>query len=78
MANDFSFLIAYNSLPANKQTNFTKELQSALNMSYAGVRKRMRGMVEPRMSEMRKIEALFKKYGIKEVWDNDNEFLYNQ
>lgn len=46
-----------------------EELMAALNVkTRAAFLNRMKGEVEPKISEAKAIEDVFAKYGIKEVW----------
>ena len=46
-----------------------KELMDAFNVTTrAAWGKRLKGEVEPKISEARAVESIFAKYGIKDVW----------
>ena len=68
MFNKNSFKHAYNSLPANKMREFREKMKTALNIQDYAFYARMRGEVEPKVSEAQIIEALFAEYGILDIW----------
>lgn len=66
-----SFLKGYNQVQRKDMVAVRTEIMSVLNFKdrqafYA----RLHGKVEPRVSEAEAIEAVFKKYGITEIWGN--------
>ena len=65
----YSFRRAYESLPHGKVNQVRQELMEVLGVGTVGLYRRIRGEIEPRISEAKAIEKVFQKYGIKKVWD---------
>lgn len=65
----FSFKKGYYSLPARELNDVRAEICNALNVRSRQVWwNRLAGNVEPKISEAKKIEEIFLKHGIKDVW----------
>lgn len=65
----FSFEKGYVQLSIQQRKEVKKEVMDSLNLkSRRGWSDRLRGIVEPKISEYRKIESIFKKRGIKDIW----------
>ena len=65
----FSFRKAWGQVPKNKAEEVRKRIMDALGMKTRNTFYiRMRGEIEPKVSEAEAIEAIFKDYGITEVW----------
>jgi len=69
--NTYSFKPAYESLPANKQNEVRLKIMEALQLSLTAFYSRMRGDVEPKVSEAKSIETIFTEYGIDKVWTDN-------
>lgn len=68
----FSFNKGWSQVKNGDIQRCREELMAALNVkTRAAFLKRMKGEVEPRISEAKAIEDVFAKYGIKEVWGID-------
>ena len=67
--NEFSFVRGYNQVQKKDLTNVRVDIMNALGIT---ARQnwyfRLRGTIEPRVSEAKAIEAVFEKYGITDVW----------
>ena len=67
--NPFSFRNGLDQVPSGLLRKVKEELMQALNIqTRAGFLTRVRGEVEPKVSEAKSIEAIFKQYGITKVW----------
>lgn len=64
----YSFKKGWNQVPNEKLTEVREKLMEALDINRANFYKRMRGDVEPKVSEAAAIELVFKQYGITEIW----------
>jgi len=69
--NPYSFKTAYESLPANKQSEVRQKIMDTFNLKLTSFYRWMRGEPEPRLSEADTIAAIFAEYGIKKVWNNN-------
>jgi hypothetical protein len=68
--NNYSFRNAYESLPANKQSEVRQKIMDTFGWRLTSFYRRMKGNPEPRMSEAFTIETIFADYGITDVWNN--------
>lgn len=67
----FSFLKGWGQVTQNDSKQVKTEIMTALKINTrAGWGQRLRGDVEPRVSEAKAIEVIFAKYKITEVWGN--------
>jgi hypothetical protein len=65
----FSFKKGFSQLTIRDVKSARKELMEALGIgTRAGFLKRLKGEVEPKASEVEKIEEVFDRYGIHDVW----------
>lgn len=64
----YSFRKGWKQLPEGKQKDFKKELVTRLDISESTFYPRLRGEVEPKISEYHIIENLFLEYNVKEIW----------
>lgn len=64
----YSFRKGYNQVPAGKQGEVRSAIIRSLGIAQSAFYSRLRGEVEPKVSEYRAIEAIFKKYGITDIW----------
>jgi hypothetical protein len=65
----YSFRFAYDSLPKMKQAEVREKLRKVLGVKgNVSVYLRISGEIEPKASEAKAIEQLFKSYGIKITW----------
>lgn len=65
----FSFKKGFSQVRQKDVANVKHEIMSALGITTRmGWSNRIRGIVEPKISEAKAIEETFAKYGIKEVW----------
>ena len=66
---NFSFQQGFSQVMQKDVANVRAEIMTALDIttrsSWAA---RLNGTVEPKVSEAQQIEAIFAKYGIKDVW----------
>ena len=66
---EFSFLKGYNQVQKKDLINVRVDIMNALGLT---ARQnwyfRLRGSIEPRVSEARKIEEVFEKYGVTDIW----------
>ncbi len=66
---DFSFKKGWSQVKNGDVRECRKQLMYALNITTrAAFLNRLKGHIEPKMSEVSAIEAVFAQYGIKEVW----------
>lgn len=66
---EFSFLRGWGQVTQNDSKLVKTEIMNALKINTrAGWGQRLRGDVEPRVSEAKAIEYIFKKRGITKVW----------
>lgn len=66
---EFSFLKGWNQLRQMDVDAVKEEIMNALGITTApNFYRRLRGEVEPRVTEHQAIENVFKKYGITEIW----------
>ena len=63
-----SFKPGWEQLTKKQAVLVRNEIMEILNLTYDGFYKRMRGEVEPKVSEAVAIENVFKKYGITNIW----------
>lgn len=67
--NSYSFKKGLNNTPVRYVRQVRKELMEVLGIgSRTGFLKRLKGEVEPKASEVEKIEEVFDRYGIHDVW----------
>lgn len=65
----FSFLKGFNQVKRKDIAKVKRELMETLQITTRPAwDSRLKGKVEPRVSEAEAIESVFSKYGIKEVW----------
>jgi hypothetical protein len=65
----FPFKKGYDKVPGGMQPELKVELMKGLNIkTRAAWLKRLRGEVEPTVSEAQLIEKIFRKHGITDVW----------
>lgn len=65
----FSFQRGWNQLKVVDAPTAKLKIMSALNLeTRAGFLYRLKGKCEPTVTEAQAIEAIFKDYGIKDVW----------
>jgi hypothetical protein len=66
---EFAFKRGMNQVKKKHLIKIRKDIMMALNLSTnSAFYKRMRGEVEPKISEARKICNIFENYGINEIW----------
>lgn len=66
---NFSFLKGWSQVKNGDLAECRDKLMAALNITTrAAWGKRLKGDVEPKISEARAVESVFAEYGIKEVW----------
>lgn len=67
--NRFSFRKGWSQLPKNKTAEVRELIMEALQLKTRNTFYiRMRGEIEPKVSEAESIEAIFKDHGITDVW----------
>lgn len=67
--NNFSFQKGWSQVKNKDTVNVRKEIMKALNIkSKSTFYDRLKGIIEPKVSEAKAIEAIFSDHGIKEVW----------
>lgn len=67
----FSFLRGFNQVPVSCASKVKEEILQALKLNNrVSWYQRLYGNVEPKMTEAKAIEDIFKKYEITEVWGN--------
>ena len=67
--NQFSFQKGFDQVPHGKVKQVKDELMKSLKISSRpSWLARLRGDVEPKISEVKAIEGVFAKYGIKDIW----------
>jgi hypothetical protein len=62
--NRFSFKDAYESLPSKYKIEVRERIKNALTIKNNSFYARMRGDVDPRLSEVDTITSIFREYGI--------------
>lgn len=66
---NFAFQLGMSQVRLCDNQRIRKELMEALNVkTRAAFLNRMKGDVEPKVSEYKAVEDIFAKYGIKKVW----------
>ena len=66
---NFSFQLGWSQVMNGDIPKIRKELMNALGVkTRAAFLNRMKGDVEPKVSEAKVIEEIFAKYGVKNVW----------
>lgn len=69
--NKYSFKLGYEQLRRKDVKEVRERIMSALGIATReGFYPRLRGEIEPRVSEAKAIEEIFAEYGIKKVWGN--------
>lgn len=69
---DYAFKRGYMQVKKKDLRNLRKEIMQALGVvTIQTFYNRMNGDVEPRVSEMKAIESIFRKYGITEIWGEE-------
>jgi trehalose utilization protein len=72
--NPFSFRAAFDSLPRNKQSEVKRKIMNIIHVTTEkSVWDRINGNIEPKVSEAKAFEQLFRSYGIKIVWGANSE-----
>ena len=67
--NEFSFHKGWSQVKNGDVTNCRKELMEALGITTRmAFLLRLKGKVEPRVSEAQAIERVFAKYGVTDIW----------
>lgn len=66
----YSFKKGYKQVPAGKQGYIRKQIITALGITQSAFYSRLRGEVEPKVSEYRIIEEIFLQNGITDIWGN--------
>ena len=67
--NTFSFQKGFNQVPYSKARKLRTDLKEVLKInSRPAWLNRLRGNVEPKVSEAQAIERIFAEYGISEIW----------
>jgi hypothetical protein len=65
----YPFKKGYDKVPGGIQPNVKAELMKVLNIkTRAAWLKRLKGEVEPTVSEAQNIEKVFRKHGITDIW----------
>lgn len=65
----FSFQKGWSQVKNGDLDECRKKLMAAMNITTrASWGKRLKGEIEPKISEVRAIESVFAEYGIKQVW----------
>lgn len=71
---EYSFQYSYNCLPKNKMGEVRNKIREIIGTTTEkSVYDRICGFIEPRVSEARAFEQLFKTYGIKIEWGKHYE-----
>ncbi|MEG1899429.1 MAG: hypothetical protein RR183_07120 [Bacteroidales bacterium] len=67
--NKYSFKKGYNQVPVSKSKEIKKLIMSALNISTTpSWSARLKGDIEPKISEYNAIEKIFREIGITDIW----------
>jgi hypothetical protein len=78
MQNKYSFKNGYNNVKKKDLCAVKKEIMAALKLGNAMTwSNRINGKVIPRINEVEIIEAIFRKYGVTDVWGNYEENSIN-
>lgn len=68
----FSFSKGWSQVKIGDVAECREKLMGAMNITTrAAWGKRLKGEVEPRISEVKAIESIFSEYGIEDVWGID-------
>lgn len=68
-AKTFSFQLGWSQVKNGDLHNVRNEIMSVLGITTRGnFLRRLRGEVDPKVSEVNAIESVFKKYGINKIW----------
>jgi len=65
---NYSFRRGYNNLPRKHIKKVREEITAALGLTRESFYRRLRGEVEPKVSEAQKIEEVFNRYNISNIW----------
>ena len=65
---NYSFKRGYNNLPRKYLKEVREEITNALGLTRESFYRRLRGEVEPKVSEAKKIEEIFNRYNISNIW----------
>ncbi len=69
MEKNNSFKKGFDQVPIGKADQVKTEIMQSLNIkSKAAWERRLKGNVDPRLSEIKSVETVFAKHGIKQVW----------
>lgn len=64
----YSFKKGWNQVPQGKVKEVKDAIMTALDINAANFYKRLKGDVEPKVSEAAAIEGIFQSYDITEIW----------
>lgn len=64
----FSFRKGYRKLTLNDSAVVREELKESLGLNNNSFYRRLRGEVEPKITEVERIENIFSKYGVTDIW----------
>jgi len=64
----YSFKRGYNNLPRKHLNEVRQEITEALGLTRESFYRRLRGEVEPKVSEAQIIEDIFNRYNITNIW----------
>ena len=67
-AQKYSFKRGYNNLPRKHLKAVRQEITNTLGLTRESFYRRLRGEVEPKVSEAQKIEEIFNRYNISNIW----------
>ncbi len=65
----FSFRKGYEQLTIKQTALVRDEIMNQLNWSYDTFYRRLRGSVEPKVTEAETIEKAFSKFGVIDIWE---------
>jgi hypothetical protein len=68
----FSFKKGFGQIQQKDANKVRDEIMESLNLKSRGSwHLRLNGDIEPKISEVKLIEGIFHKYGVTEIWDDD-------
>ena len=70
--NEFSFRLGFSQVMKKDLVGVKQKIMTALGISTrASWLRRLKGEVEPKVSEVKAIEEIFLEYGINKIWGGD-------
>lgn len=72
--NSYGFKTGWEQVPQGKAAEVRDKIMEAIGITaYPNFYKRLNGEVEPKVSEAKYIESIFKQYGITKIWGDGHD-----